>query len=125
MNVKICGIATAREAESAVSEGADLLGFVFMRGPRRADPRLVREIVRTLPEHVSAVGVFRNPSLEEARSVAAESGIAAAQLNGNEPPEFAAALGVRVIKTFATFTRQSLERRCKQPSRAIVPTIGQ
>lgn len=124
MNVKICGIATAREADSAVSEGADLLGFVFMRGPRRADPRLVRDIVRTLPGNVSAVGVFRNQTLEEARSVAAETGIAAAQLNGNEPPEFAAALGVRVIKTFATFTRPSLERLARYDSFAYLADPG-
>lgn len=109
MNIKICGISSRREAEAAVAEGADLLGFVFLRGPRRADPRLVREIVASLPETASAVGVFRNQPLDEVRSVVRESGVAAAQLNGNEPPEFAASLGVRVIKSFSTYTKRSLE----------------
>ena len=109
MNVKICGISSRREAETAVAEGADLLGFVFMRGPRRADPRLVREIVSSLPKTVSAVGVFRNQSLDEVRSVVGECGVAAAQLNGAETPEFAASLGVRVLKSFSTFTKRSLE----------------
>ena len=113
MNIKICGIATARDAESAVSEGATLLGFIFMRGPRRADPRDVREIVKSLPGDVTAVGVFRYQPLEEVRSLLAESGAAAAQLNGSETPEYASALGVKVIKSFPAFTRRSLQELAK------------
>ena len=109
MNIKICGIGTARDAESAVSEGANLLGFAFMRGPRRVDPRDVREIVRSLPENVTPVGVFRNQPLDEVRSLLAESGTVVAQLNGSETPEYASALGVKVIKTFPAFTRRSLQ----------------
>jgi phosphoribosylanthranilate isomerase len=109
LNIKICGIATARDADAALAEGADLLGFMFLRGPRRADPRLVRDIVKSLPATASAVGVFRNQPLDEVRSIVGESGVAAAQLNGSENPEYAAALGVRVIKSFSTFTKRSLE----------------
>src|SRR5262245_16430717 len=86
LNIKICGIATAREAESALSGGADLLGFVFMRGPRRIEPRLAREIIRGLPDRVTAVGVFRNQPLDEVRSALKESGASAAQPTGSEPP---------------------------------------
>lgn len=116
MNVKICGISSRREAETAIAGGADLLGFIFMRGPRRADPRHVLEIVRSLPGSVSAVGVFRNQPVDEVRSIVGESGVAAAQLNGNETPEFAASLGVRVIKSFSTFTKRSLEELARYDS---------
>ncbi len=116
MRIKICGIATARDAESALAEGADLLGFPFLRGPRRADPRLVREIVKTLPGDVMAVGIFRNQPMDEVRSIVRESGAAAAQLNGVESPEYAVALGVRVIKTFPTFTRRSIEELARYDS---------
>lgn len=109
MNIKICGIASKRDAESAVAEGAELLGFVFTPGPRRVEPRMVREMIKSVPDNVLTVGVFRNQSQDEVRSILGESGVRAAQLNGSEPPEFAAALGVKVIKTFATFTRRSLE----------------
>lgn len=124
MIIKICGIATAREAESALSEGADLLGFVFMRGPRRIEPRLAREIIRTLPDRVTAVGVFRNQPLDEVRSALKESAAPAAQLNGTETPDYAAALGVRVIKAFSTFTRRSLEDLAKYDSFAYLADPG-
>lgn len=124
MNIKICGIASERDARNAVAEGADLLGFVFMRGPRRIEPRLARKIAGALPGNASTVGVFRNQPLEEVRSILAESGVGAAQLNGTEPPEYAAALGVRVIKAFATFTRQSLERLARYDSFAYLADPG-
>lgn len=124
MNIKICGIASKRDAESAVAEGADLLGFVFVRGPRRVEPRIVREIIKSVPDHVLTVGVFRNQSQDEVRSVLAESGVGAAQLNGTEPPEFAAALGVKVIKTFPKFTRRSLEEVARYDSFAYLADPG-
>jgi phosphoribosylanthranilate isomerase len=124
LNIKICGIATGREAESAISEGADLLGFIFQKGPRRIDPRLAREIIRALPEHVKAVGVFRNQPLDEVKAALRDSGAPVAQLNGTEPPDYAAALGVRVVKTFAAFTRRSLEDLSKYDSYAYLAGPG-
>lgn len=124
MNIKICGIATAREAESAVSEGATLVGFVFIPGPRRADPRQVSAIVKSLPREVKTVGVFRNQPLDEVRSILSESGAGLAQLNGTENPEYAAALGVRVIKSFPTFTRRTLEEAAKYDSYAYLADPG-
>ena len=116
VKIKICGITSARDADAALSEGVDLLGFRFLRGPRRADPRFVREIVRRLPQGAEAVGVFRNQPLEEVRSILAESDVPIAQLDGSEPPEFAAALGVRVIKTFTELTRASLQSLARYDS---------
>ena len=124
MKIKVCGIASGRDAEAALAEGADLLGFAFLRGPRRVDPRLAREIVYTLPDIVQAVGVFRNQTLDEVRSVLRESGVSAVQLNGSESPEFAAALGVPVIKTFPTFTRRSLEELARYDSFAYLADPG-
>ena len=124
MKIKICGIASGRVAEAALAEGADLLGFAFLRGPRRADPRLAREIIKTLPDDVLAVGVFRNQPMDEVRSILRESGAAAAQLNGTEAPEYAAALGVRVIKTFPTFTKRSLEELARYDSFAYLADPG-
>src|SRR5258705_4674327 len=73
--IKIWGISAARDADLALAEGADLLGFVFLQGPRRADPRLVREIVRRLPNGIEAVGLFRNQPLAEVRSILGESAV--------------------------------------------------
>lgn len=124
MNIKICGIASKRDADAAVNEGADLLGFVFMRGPRRIESREAREIIKSLPESVNSVGVFRNQPQDEVRSILSETGVGAAQLNGSETPEYAAALGVRVIKSFATFTRRSLEELARYDSFAYLADPG-
>jgi phosphoribosylanthranilate isomerase len=124
LKIKICGIASERDAESAVAEGADLLGFVFMRGPRRIEPARVKQIVDALPAHVGSVGVFRNQPLDDVRSHLAQSGVGMAQLNGAETPEFAAALGVRVIKSFAAFTRRSLEEASRYDSFAYLADPG-
>jgi phosphoribosylanthranilate isomerase len=124
LNIKICGVATAREAESAVSEGANLVGFVFIPGPRQVNPRLVSAIVKSLPQNVKSVGVFRNQPLDQVRSILAESGVGTAQLNGTENPEYAAAVGVRVIKTFPTFTGRTLEEVAKYDSYAYLADPG-
>ena len=124
MKIKICGIASEREAEIAVSVGADLLGFVFIPGPRRLDPRAAGSIIRKLPSSVTPVGVFRNHPLEDVRTLLGESGVRAAQLNGTESPEFAGALGVEVIKTFTQFTRRSLEDLARYDSFACLADPG-
>ena len=124
MKIKICGITSARDAQVAIGEGADFLGFAFLRGPRRVEPRQVREIVDGLPSGIVAVGVFRNQPLDEVRALIRESGVSVAQLNGTESPEYAAALGVRVIKTFPTFTKRSLEELARFDSFAYLADPG-
>ncbi|MBI4565476.1 MAG: phosphoribosylanthranilate isomerase [Planctomycetes bacterium] len=116
MKIKICGITTPQDAAVALEEGADFLGFIFNRGPRQADARVVREIVRRIPRHAEGVGVFTDQPFDEVRSVLEQSDLTIAQLHGAEPPEYAAALGVRVIKTFTSFTRQSLGELAKYDS---------
>src|SRR6185503_5402477 len=109
LKVKICGVTTPGDAAMAAEEGADLIGLVFSRSPRRVDVRTARDIVRRLPKSVSAVGVFENEPLDQVRAILSETGIEGAQLNGQETPEFCSALGVNVIKTFTTFTDESLK----------------
>ena len=98
--VKICGITNLADALAAIDAGADALGFNFYKGsPRYLAPRAARLVVRELPPDVLCVGVFVNESNEVVEAAVAESGVGAAQLHGDETPEFCARLGVtRVIK---------------------------
>lgn len=109
MKIKICGITNAADAELALDEGADLLGFIFCRSARTADPLVVRDIVRRMPGTKPGVGVFLDQPLDEVKAVLAQTGLPIAQLHGSETPEYAAALGVPVIKTFTAFTPEALE----------------
>jgi phosphoribosylanthranilate isomerase len=82
--IKICGLKTERDVDTAVEAGADAIGFVFTDSPRRVDAATAARLIRRVPEHVLTVGVFRKDALEFVRTAATESGIRAVQLHGPE-----------------------------------------
>jgi phosphoribosylanthranilate isomerase len=99
--VKICGLTNHEDALAAVEAGADLLGFNFYtRSPRYVTPDAARGIIERLPESVVSVGVFVNEREPEAvERIASEAGVGAAQLHGDETPEFCSHLdGLLTIK---------------------------
>jgi len=72
VQVKICGICSAGDAQDAVDAGADLLGFHFCSSPRRIEPELARSIVEGLDRRPTIVGVFIDrPACVEARRLRA------------------------------------------------------
>ncbi|MBI2930950.1 MAG: phosphoribosylanthranilate isomerase [Planctomycetes bacterium] len=109
MKIKICGITNPADAEMALTEGADLLGFIFCKSPRAVGVQAAREVLRELPDPSVGVAVFNNQPLDEVRSILAETGLTIAQLHGQEAPDFVSALGVRVIKSFTEFTPDALD----------------
>lgn len=82
--IKICGLRTEQDVDTAVEAGADAIGFVFSASPRRVDAATAARLCRRVPEHVLTVGVFREETLDDVRSLAADSGIRAVQLHGSE-----------------------------------------
>lgn len=67
--VKICGVTDIAAAEACVEAGADAVGFVFARSPRRISPAQAASIASSLPSAVTKVAVFRRPTLEEVELV--------------------------------------------------------
>lgn len=68
--VKICGLCTAEAVSSAVSSGAQAVGFVFCEtSPRNLDVAAACELQRLVPPEVERVAVFRHPSAELVVSV--------------------------------------------------------
>lgn len=105
--VKICGLRDAGHAALAAESGADLLGFVFVEGVRRQlQPEEGRDIVATLRAKLATrdgqipqlVGLFRNQPLDWVKEVIENVGLDVAQLTGEEDLDYAAALGVPVVK---------------------------
>ncbi|MCY0916915.1 MULTISPECIES: phosphoribosylanthranilate isomerase [unclassified Streptomyces] len=87
--IKICGLRTARDVDTAVEAGADAIGFVFAPGsPRTVDAAGARELAARVPAGVLTVGVFRGQSVEEVRRLTRESGVRSVQLHGDEGPEY-------------------------------------
>ncbi len=82
--IKICGLKTDRDVDTAVEAGADAIGFVFSASPRRIDAATAARLCARVPENVLTVGVFRDEPLRDVRSLATDSGIRAVQLHGPE-----------------------------------------
>lgn len=101
MKVKICGIQSEEEAQAAVAQGADALGFVFASSPRRLSPTRAREIIRLLPPTLFRVGVFVDQPREEVAAIAELCNLNVLQFHGEEPPAYCRGWkGYYVIKAF-------------------------
>jgi phosphoribosylanthranilate isomerase len=110
VRVKICGITRLEDALAAAEAGADALGFNFWPQSKRfIEPRLAGEIIALLPPFVAAVGVFVDPTRDEALRAAEASGVQWLQLHGDESPEFCAALPLPVLKAIRVRHRASLD----------------
>lgn len=119
--VKICGITNLKDAQVAIEAGADLLGFIFYEpSPRYVAPERVKEIVARLragaqrarngrqdqepekqinaaaPPHF--VGVFVNTPFETVGQILEFCQLDAAQLHGEESPEFVSHFTGRAFK---------------------------
>jgi phosphoribosylanthranilate isomerase len=90
--IKICGTTNRDDALAAVDAGADAVGFVFARSPRRIEPDAAREIAAVLPQAVEKVGVFCDESAERIETIARQVGLTIIQLHGDETPGFARSL---------------------------------
>jgi len=97
--VKICGVRSVEDARACVDAGADAVGVTFVDGSRRrTTEEVAAEIVRAVGARVRVVGVFADASVDHVRGVRARTGIAWAQLHGDEPPDAVAALGPYAYK---------------------------
>jgi len=110
LKIKICGVTSAADALIAAEEGADYVGLIFARSPRRIDRKTAHDILWNLPRNVEAVGVFMNQPLQDVREILDSTGLKVAQLHGDESPEYCRQVGIPVIKAFDTFNSAALER---------------
>lgn len=121
VKVKICGVTRPEDALAAVRLGADALGFNFWpRSKRYLPPAEARAIVRGLPSLVTAVGLFVDPTVDEVRRAAAASGVALAQLHGDETPELCLAMPLPVLKAIRVADRSSLAQLASYEVRGFV-----
>ncbi|MHB8542107.1 MAG: phosphoribosylanthranilate isomerase [Candidatus Acidiferrales bacterium] len=85
--VKICGITNWKDAKLAMDAGADALGFNFCaKSPRKVALSHAKEIIRHMPQRVSAVGVFVNASTTQILRIARAANLGVLQLHGEESP---------------------------------------
>ncbi|MFM8395873.1 MAG: phosphoribosylanthranilate isomerase [Acidobacteriota bacterium] len=103
VRLKVCGITSLADALVSIEAGAIYLGFNFYRpSPRYIDPEEARGIITALPHAIRGVGIFVNEdSPTDVRRIMNSSGVAIAQLHGDESLEYCQEVGAdRVIKAF-------------------------
>ncbi|MCW4467076.1 phosphoribosylanthranilate isomerase [Glutamicibacter sp. MNS18] len=99
--VKICGLSTAADVDTALEHGADALGFVLTASPREVTPAQAAGLVGPVPDTVATVGVFRSEPVQRAIELAGAARLGWIQLHGARTPEDIAAVqaaGFRAIR---------------------------
>lgn len=108
--VKICGITNIEDAQHAIQCGADAIGFVFFEeSPRFISHRRAAEIVRSLPDRTSKIGVFVNADLKFVRDIVNHVNLSAVQLLGNDGPDDLVDFDTSVIKVFRVGKQYDVE----------------
>ena len=112
VRVKICGITSLKDALAAEAAGADAIGFVFAKSPRRVTTAKARAIIKKMGPWVAKVGVFVNASASEVERTVRTCGLDAVQLHGDEPPSYVWALrskGITAIKALRVQSASDLK----------------
>ncbi len=108
--VKICGLRSPEDVESAIDLGADLIGMVFAESRRKVDLETARRLVGAARGRLPATGVFVDDLPEHVRQVVGATGIDLVQLSGSEQPGEWSASGLPLIKVVHT-GRRSMEEQ--------------
>ena len=80
--VKICGLSTKEAVKTAVSVGADYIGFVFAPSKRQVTVEQATELAKIIPTNVNKVGVFVSPSRAELLEAVDKVGLDLVQVHG-------------------------------------------
>ena len=80
--VKICGLSTKEAVETAVSAGADYIGFVFAPSKRQVTLEQATELAKFIPSHIQKVGVFVSPSRADLLEAIEKVGLDLVQVHG-------------------------------------------
>ncbi|MEJ8544856.1 phosphoribosylanthranilate isomerase [Brevibacillus borstelensis] len=86
--IKICGIKRAETLACLTQLAVDYVGFVFAFSKRQVTGQQAEAVLRAVPGHPPAVGVFVNPSLAELEEVLDQAQLSVIQLHGRETPDF-------------------------------------
>ena len=117
--VKICGLTRPEDVDTAVSAGADALGFVFTpRSQRFLETERARELVTRVPAFIARVGLFMDQPDADVERILASVPLSLLQFHGAEPRAFCAGFGLPYIKALAMGAAGEAERAGDYPDAA-------
>ncbi len=111
------------DALASAEAGADALGFIFAKSPRRVSEARAKQITSSLGSWVTKVGVFVNASAPQVDRTMKRCGLDVAQLHGDETAATARALrakGHTVIKAFRVGSKLDAAALRRYPADAIL-----
>lgn len=107
---------TLEDAEYAIEAGADFIGFVFAPSKRQVTSEQAADIIKKLDTgHTKTVGVFVNPTAEEAKQALEDTGLDYIQFHGDEPEAFVEQFKTRAIKAFPSNSELSNREKFNYP----------
>ena len=80
--VKSCGLSNIEAVKTAVSAGADYIGFVFAPSKRQVTLEQAAELAKFIPSYIQKVGVFISPSRAELLEAVDKVGLDFVQVHG-------------------------------------------
>lgn len=99
--IKICGLTRPQDVQSAVTAGADAVGFVFYpKSPRYIDAAAAGRLIATIPPFVTPVGLCVNATPAEVQAIVAQAPVSLLQFHGDETPQQCAAIAQAVNRPF-------------------------
>jgi len=109
MWVKFCGITRLEDALYAKKLGADAIGFIFAKSPRKVNPAIVKEICLNVND-ITKVGVFVNDTLESIQQIKEYCSLDLVQLHGDEDSRFCEAFGESCTKALRIKSSKNLNQ---------------
>ncbi len=106
--VKICGLQKRQHVQTAISAGADFIGFVFAPSKRQVTIDEASALAKDIPEHVKKVGVFVNAENDFLQEAYKKVPLDYIQYHGDETNEFIKQVGLPAIKAFSIQTKEEV-----------------
>ena len=111
--VKICGLSTKEAVKTAVSAGADYIGFVFAPSKRQVTLDQAAELATLIPADVKKGGGFVSPSRAELLEAIDKVGLDLVQIHGLVVDDL---FGICLVLAF---------RLCRWMERGMCPILRQ
>lgn len=111
--IKICGLSTSDTLNSAVTAGADMVGFVFFpRSPRHIEPKTAAHLVTSIRGHIEIVALSVDADDAYLDKIVTELRPGWLQLHGHESPQRVTELrqryGCKIIKAIGVSDHDDL-----------------
>lgn len=105
--IKICGITNIKDALFAEKLGADIIGMIFAKSPRRITVLKAKKIINALKLSTKKAGVFVNEDINKVNKLTKELKLNFVQLHGDESVQYIKKIkGAKVIKAIRIKNRQ-------------------